>query len=154
MLNSPVHHAHSSRAGKPGLCLDPDTDRTGPSPITAATIMVVEDQPLVRALTGRMLRDEGYIVIEAQSAEEALLLLEQDAQVRLVLTDVAMPGMDGVRLADRIQHLYPDQRVMLMSAFVGLIAKIGFRAAPLPVLAKPFTAAQLVQKVREALLEH
>jgi CheY-like chemotaxis protein len=101
-----------------------------------------------------MLRDEGYIVIEAQSAEEALLLLEQDAQVRLVLTDVAMPGMDGVRLADRIQQLYPDQRVMLMSAFVGLIAKIGFRAAPLPVLAKPFTAAQLVQKVREALLEH
>ena|SRR5215210_3261270 len=154
MLTSPVRHAHTSSAVRPGLCLDSDAGRSGPSPMAEATIMVVEDQRQVRRLTARMLRDEGYPVIEAESAEEALFLLARRPDVRLVLTDVAMPGMDGVRLAYTVQQLYPQRRVVLMSAFVGLIAKIGIRGAPLPVLPKPFTASQLVQKVREALLPH
>jgi CheY-like chemotaxis protein len=101
-----------------------------------------------------MLRDAGYTVREAGSAQEALSFLEAAREVALVLADVIMPDISGVQLAEAIHERYPDQRVILMSAFSGEIAKIGVRGSPLPVLPKPFTASQLTQKIDEALRRH
>lgn len=117
-------------------------------------MMVVDDELWVRQMVARILKDQGFNVLEASSAEEALGLLQTAKEVRLVLTDVAMPGMDGVKLADTIRQQHPAQPVMLMSAFAGVITKIGVRGAPLPVLTKPFTAAQLAQKIQEFLKQH
>jgi CheY-like chemotaxis protein len=113
--------------------------------------MVVDDEPFVRHLTARMLRESGYTVIEVGSGEEALRSLVGADDIQLVLTDVAMPGMDGVKLADMIQHQNPAQRVMLMSAYVGVLGKLGFQGGPLKLLSKPFTAQQLQQRVKEAI---
>jgi two-component system cell cycle sensor histidine kinase/response regulator CckA len=153
MLTSPIIQSYSSCELHP-LWLDSDADKTGAAPLPQATVMVIDDQPAVRQLTARMLRDEGYPVVEAASAEEALDMLEAGTEVRLVLADIAMPGMDGVKLAETVRQRYPDQRVMLMSAFVGLIHKMGYEGPPVAILAKPFTPAELVKKVREVLRTH
>lgn len=135
-------------------CLDSQSEKTGPPLPTASTILVVDDEPGVRQLTARMLKDQGYPVIEVGNAEQALEQLKTSGQVRLVLADIAMPGMDGIKLADRIRELYPQQPVVLMSAYSGMIAKAGLRGLPHPVLPKPFTASQLVQKISDTLRQH
>jgi two-component system cell cycle sensor histidine kinase/response regulator CckA len=134
--------------------LAPDSEKSGSPLLTSHTILVVDDEPGVRQLTARMLRDQGYTVLEAGSAEDALNQLRTSGQVRLVLADVAMPGMDGIKLAEHVHELYPEQAVVLMSAYSGLIAKAGIRGLPYAVLPKPFTAPQLAQKISEALRQH
>jgi CheY-like chemotaxis protein len=117
------------------------------------TILVVDDEYYVRRLTGRMLRDIGYDVLEASSASEALAFIKGPVPVGLVLTDIAMPGTDGVRLAETIAERYPGHPVLLMSGFAGMIRKLGFDASPLPLLQKPFSAVDLGLAVRQALEE-
>jgi two-component system, NtrC family, nitrogen regulation response regulator GlnG len=80
--------------------------------------------------------------------------LRTSGRFRLILADIAMPGMDGIKLAEQVHELYPEQPVVLMSAYSGMIAKAGLRGIPHPVLPKPFTAPQLVQKISEALRQH
>jgi CheY-like chemotaxis protein len=132
---------------------DPQSpSKSGPyPPVQSGVILVVDDELYVRQLTGRMLRDLGYEVLEATTAAEALRILEGPAKIRLVLTDIAMPGMDGVRLADTIAEQHPGHPVLLMSGFAGVIRKLGFHSSPLPILQKPFNAADLDRAVREAL---
>jgi two-component system, cell cycle sensor histidine kinase and response regulator CckA len=139
---------------QPRCWLQPGSDTTGTASRSPATILVVDDEGWVRHLTARILRDAGHTVLEASSAEEALNSLEAAREVALVLADVVMPGMGGVQLADAIHERYPDQRVILMSAYAGELAKAGVRGAPLPILTKPFTAAQLTQKIDETLRRH
>jgi CheY-like chemotaxis protein len=83
---------------------------------------------VVRRLAARMLRDSGFLVAEASSAQEALQQLASSQGIRLVLTDVVMPGMDSIKLADTIQERYPDRRVVLMMAYTGMARKIGSHA--------------------------
>jgi DNA-binding NtrC family response regulator len=138
---------------EPRRWLRPDSESTGTSRLSTK-IMVVDDEASVRQLTARMLRDAGYTVLEASSAEDALRSLETSGEVGLVLADVVMPHMGGAQLAEAIHERYPGQRVLLMSAFAGEIAKMGVRGSPLSFLPKPFTASQLTQKVQEALRKH
>jgi len=112
---------------------------------------VVDDEYYVRRLTARMLRELGYEVLEASTAEEALSLMTGSTPVELVLTDIAMPGMHGVRLADTIAERYPGCPVLLMSGFAAVIRKLGFEGRSLPILRKPFGVGELAQAVREAL---
>jgi CheY-like chemotaxis protein len=140
--------------GRFPVWLDSQFEKTGRPLAAPATVMVVDDEPGVRQLTARMLRDHGYTVVEASSARDALNQLQVSGPVQLVLADIAMPGMDGISLADQMRQLYPRQPVVLMSAYSGLIAKAGLRGLPHPVLAKPFTSSQLVQKISESLRQH
>jgi two-component system cell cycle sensor histidine kinase/response regulator CckA len=137
----------------PQAWLSPEADRTGLGAVSH-TVLVVDDDRGVRRLTARMLRTEGYRVLEAESGEEALRSLEGDSSVRLVLTDVVMPEMHGLELADRALARNPHLHIVLMTGHAPeLTAHIGLRDSPFPVLLKPFTAEQLIAKVRDALAE-
>jgi two-component system, cell cycle sensor histidine kinase and response regulator CckA len=129
----------------------PDTDRTGLS-TGGRAVLVVDDDKGVRRLTARMLRSDGYRVLEADSGADALRMLEEDPGIDLVLTDIVMPGMDGFELADRATGRLPGLRVMLMTGHAPqLTALLQDRDLVLPLLLKPFTAEQLSAKVREVL---
>lgn len=81
-----------------------------------ATILVVEDETLIRMVSTEMLEDAGFRVIEAQSADEALKILEQAADVQLLFTDIRMPGsMDGLELAELVHRRWPNIRLLLTS---------------------------------------
>jgi len=117
-----------------------------------ATVMVVDDDADIRRLTERILRDAGYGVCSAGSAEDALLLVGRLQEADLLLADVVLPGLRGVELADRMVAAKPSLKVMYMSGYSdrGLSA-VELKAVEGQLLRKPFTAAQLVAMVRTAL---
>ena len=87
-----------------------------PSPVAAA-VLVVDDEVLARAVLAEELRDAGYAVVEASSADEAVAVLLSDVVIALVVTDVRMPGsMDGVGLARLLRADYPSVWVLMMSS--------------------------------------
>lgn len=117
------------------------------------TILLVEDEEVVRAITERILKNAGYTVITARDADEAIALWSTHAQsIRLLVTDVVMPGMDGLELATSIRTARPDLPVLFVSGYT--------REATLPLdlegpdtrfLQKPFTIDALVTSVEEML---
>jgi DNA-binding NtrC family response regulator len=138
---------------QPRAWLAPEGDRTGLAG-GAFCVLVVDDDHGVRRLTARMLRTQGYQVFEAESGAEALRTLESEPDIRLLVTDIVMPGMDGLALADQALAKLPQLRVMLMTGHAPeLTAQLNLRPSPLPVLLKPFTAEQLVGKVRDTLAD-
>ena len=136
-----------------GLWLSPDGDRTTPA-VRSGTVLVVDDDRNVRRLTARMLRTEGYRVLEAGSGPEALAVLEQEPGVHLMVTDIVMPDMHGLELADEAMSRLPGLKVLLMTGHAPeLTVHLDLRESPLPVLLKPFSKEQLSGKVRKALSE-
>ena len=114
---------------------------------------VYDDRGVLR-LTSRMLRMAGYRVLEAGSGPEALRLLGSESGIDLVLTDIVMPEMHGLELVDRALAAAPDLRILLMTGHaLELTTQLGGRESHLPLLLKPFSAEQLLAKVREALVE-
>ena len=108
-------------------------------------ILVVDDEPAICSLVKTLLELEGYAVLIAGDAETATHIYEEhSAEVALLLTDVKMPGMNGLELADRILRKKPQLRVLFMSGSDA--ASRGFGC-----LAKPFTRAQLISRVNQAL---
>jgi two-component system, cell cycle sensor histidine kinase and response regulator CckA len=109
------------------------------------TILVVDDEPSICRLVKTLLEREGYAVFIAGDAETASKIYEEhSAEVALLLTDMRMPGTNGVELADRILRCTPQMRVLFMSGSDA--ASRGFGC-----LAKPFTRAQLISRVNQAL---
>ena len=136
-----------------GPRLSPDTDRTGTQP-GAQRVLVVDDDRGVLRLTARMLRLEGYTVLEASSGAEALRVLDTEPDIRLVVTDVVMPGMHGLDLAANIMSREPRPQVVLMTGHgAELSTQLEQRDPSLPLLLKPFTSQQLIKTVRKALGE-
>jgi CheY-like chemotaxis protein len=117
------------------------------------TVLIVEDEDLVRALVVRALRSHGYQCREARDAKEALGLLEREqSQVDLVITDVVMPGMSGGGLGDRLALLRPELPVLYTSAFVDEdVIRRGLLEQGRPFLQKPCSPHDLARKVREVL---
>jgi signal transduction histidine kinase/ActR/RegA family two-component response regulator len=116
-------------------------------------ILLVEDEADLRAALVRLLASNGYQVIDAGDPAEALGIAEaSDGPIDLLLTDVVMPGMNGVDLAEAICAVHPETRVLLVSGHMVLDASIA-RALPAGVsfLAKPFEADELTAAVREVL---
>ena len=116
-----------------------------PAPGGKETILVVEDLAEVRELAATVLRTYGYRVLQAASAEKAMLLCEQD-KVHLVLTDVVMPNISGRVLANRLAELYPDIHVLFMSGYTGDMLS-GLMDRGVHFIAKPFVPEDLVRKV-------
>lgn len=131
--------------------LGTDGERTSPAH-TGEAILVVDDNDQNRMITARMLRAEGYKVIEARSAEQALEQLSEAPEIQVVVTDIVMPGgMDGVELAERISQVTPWRRVVLISGYARLFPKLGTSPVPFPLLIKPFSAEQLGRQIRDVL---
>jgi len=118
------------------------------------TILLVDDDPMVRGVARELLESSGYLVLCAESAEQALAKAgAHDRGIDLLLTDVAMPQMSGIELSTAAGRQRPTLRVLLMSgysgdAFAGDEAEV---ARTLPFLAKPFTRKDLLARVREVL---
>jgi CheY-like chemotaxis protein len=112
-------------------------------------VLLVEDEPNVRRVIRQQLIDLGYPVIEAESGPQALEMVEQIADIALVVSDVMMPGgISGRQLAERILGLNPQMRIVLMSGYAD---EPEFQTAgDLPVLAKPFDKQDLVQALQRA----
>jgi two-component system cell cycle sensor histidine kinase/response regulator CckA len=117
------------------------------------TLIVVEDEPLVRALALRTLRSLGYTCLEASNAAEALRPLEEaGSHVDLVITDVVMPGLSGGELGERLALLRPGLPVLFTSGFAGDdVVRRGLLEEGQPFLQKPATPRDLARKVREVL---
>ncbi len=123
-----------------------------PSPSAAhLRILLVEDEPTIRALAGRILRRAGNDVTSAASPAEALALPET-ARPDLLVTDVLLPEMDGIELHRRLSERWPGLRVLLMSGFPGGNARIEEAIARGEhFLQKPFGPSDLLEKVRAAV---
>jgi DNA-binding response OmpR family regulator len=117
------------------------------------TVLVVDDLRLARRIAVRILSEEGYRVLEADGAEEALQVLsEARGRVDLVMLDVVMPKVDGVALTKSIRAEWPNQRLLFMSAHPAeILARHGLKDLNVPFLAKPFTRTELLAKVNSAL---
>ena len=123
------------------------------TPFQVVTVLVVDDVRLARQIAVRILSEEGYRVLEADGADEALeVLSEARGRVDLVLLDVVMPNRDGVALTKSIREEWPDQRLLYMSGHPAeVMARHGLKDLNVPFLAKPYTRAELLSKVRSAL---
>ena len=109
------------------------------------TILVVDDHCAISKLVKLFLELEGYTVLTADNVESAISLYrEHQSAIALLLTDVEMPNGSGLDLADRVLQLDPGLRILFMSALDG--SRRGFGC-----VAKPFTQAQLIGRVGEAL---
>jgi CheY-like chemotaxis protein len=122
-----------------------------PPPVRAsrsATILLVDDEELVRLGTSEMLSDLGYEVIEANSGAEALRLLRAGDRPDLMITDYLMPGMNGVQLIEEALSLAPAMRVSLITGYSTIAEGPGTRV---PRLAKPFRQGDLAKFVADLL---
>jgi CheY-like chemotaxis protein len=117
------------------------------------TILVVEDEDLLRAVVCKFLQKYGYQVLEARHGKEALLICKRyKNRIHLMLTDVVMPQMSGAELAERLTPLHPEMKVVYMSGYpADALVKQGIFDQAAPLLLKPFKPIVLVQKVREVL---
>jgi DNA-binding response OmpR family regulator len=113
----------------------------------------VEDDPQLRALSSSVLSHCGYKVLTAGSPEEGLSICRTNhSDIRLLVTDVVMPRMNGRQLAEQILQVCPKVRVLYISGYTdNAIVHYGVLDAGLWFLAKPFTLSALVAKVREVL---
>jgi signal transduction histidine kinase len=118
------------------------------------TVLLVEDEEVVRDLVRLVLLKRGYTVLEARDGEEALWACEQhEGPVHLLVSDVVIPGvMSGRDLAERLETLYPGMKVLYMSGYTdNAIVRHGVLELGVAFLQKPFTPASLARKVRETL---
>ena len=121
-------------------------------PESARTLLVVDDDPMVRQIETEFLRLQGYTVLEAGSAAEALRVAASTATIHLLITDLAMPEADGLDLTRRFRAAHPKTPVLMVS---GSLPLLRVRSEPdldhFEFLAKPLQFDELLHKVRKLL---
>jgi len=114
---------------------------------TSPTILVVEDCAPIREIVGTVLRSRNFNVLEAATGPDALSVAADDTStIDLVLSDIRLPGMSGIDVAQALSERQPPLPVILMSAF-GEEYALG----TWPFIRKPFTAQQLIDRIQEVL---
>jgi two-component system, cell cycle sensor histidine kinase and response regulator CckA len=119
-----------------------------------STILVVDDEPPLVALVGMMLSRAGYQVLEASDGDEALRIsAEHPEPIRLLLTDILMPEMNGYELAEHLKTARPEAKVLYMSGYTDqiLLRSTGRSLGEAALLRKPFTQHKLITRVAELL---
>ena len=116
------------------------------------TVLVVEDETIVRTLVVDMLGDLGYRVLDAEDGASALTILQSTQQVDLLLTDVGLPGLNGRQLADAARDLRPALKILFMTGYVEhKLLMNGFLGPRMEVIAKPFAGDVLAAKVEHMI---
>ena len=110
------------------------------------TILLAEDDSSMRAYLARALERVGYQVVTADRGTDALRLIESE-RFDLLLTDIVMPEMDGIELAQKAAVIAPEMRVMFITGFAAVALKAGKAAPTAKVLSKPFHLRDLVAEV-------
>jgi CheY-like chemotaxis protein len=114
------------------------------------SVLVVDDDPLVRRLMAVMVAQDGYAALEAKSGAEALHLAEAN-RIDLLVTDVEMPGMNGLELVLVLKQRGLIERSLLVTGNVDSINHFHGLHSPVPLLAKPFNAGQLLGMIHALL---
>ncbi len=116
------------------------------------TILLVEDEETVRRVIERLLQKLGYDVLSASDAEEAMEVFQQrHDEIDLVLTDVVMPGLTGVEMAEVLREQRPDMKFLFTSGYTSKELGGSPQAPPEPFLPKPFSMDELSRSIRDAL---
>jgi len=137
--------------GKDGTgTMEPEgRDKDGPS----GTVLLVEDSDVVRDVVANMLESGGLTVLQASGGEEALALVRRgDTPIDLLLTDIVMPKMSGVELADRLERERPDVRILFMTGYAEeVVVNEGILGKHRECIGKPFNQVQITKRVRKIL---
>jgi signal transduction histidine kinase len=141
-LYLPVHHGEAS-------AVEVAQERTLQG--TGETILVVEDEPVVRSLVVEVLNDLGYETLEAGEASEALLITESQQRIDLMVSDVGLPGMNGRQLAEIVRRQRPGLKVLFATGYAESFATNDILGPDMAVMAKPFAIDAFAQKVGEML---
>ena len=120
-----------------------------------ATILLVDDEELLRAGVQEMLEMSGYTVITATNGHEAMACLKQNA-IDLVITDLVMPKMDGVDFVEQLRQIWPDVPVIVVSGSTrNIMQRYGIESIQVPgadaSLSKPFKGVDLMSQIKELL---
>ncbi len=138
------------RAGErgPGTTGDGGEERGG-----GETILLAEDEAVIRSLLVEILERDGYRVLTTSGGPEALsVAAAHRGEIRLLVSDVVMPGMDGRELAEQLATILPDIRVLFISGYAtDEVSRRGVLPVDTPFLRKPFSPRELLRKVREIL---
>ena len=122
-------------------------------PPTKGTVLVAEDEEGARTLIRTILEREGYLVVGVADGQEALeVVTDMFRKIDLLLTDIVMPGMSGLELAEQVRDLRPGLPILFMSGYVDAHPQ-NLESSPgsLNLLAKPFRPAELRKRVKEVL---
>ena len=119
----------------------------------AARILCVEDNPQNMRLVRKILKSEGYTVLEAENGIDALSVCERHSnQIHLIVTDVVMPMMNGDELAERLRRTRPETKIIFMSGYADeALNQHRVLETGIPLMQKPFTPDALLLKIREEL---
>jgi CheY-like chemotaxis protein len=140
-------------ADVPGEALDPDATGDGPlAPAESGSVLVVDDEPVVRNVIVRLLEEDGCRALCAEDGDAALEIFRAErAAIDVALVDVTMPGKGGLALLDEIRELDANIPVILCSGYAQVdLAQRTAHAANVDVLVKPFQPRELAEKVRAA----
>ena len=118
----------------------------------AERILIVDDEEPIRDLVSAMLSSANYVCTQTESGKEALSLLSSGSQFELMLSDLMMPGMDGIALLEAAKERYPDMPVIMVTAVTDVSVALGaIRNGAYDYLLKPFERDQLLATVRRAM---
>lgn len=115
------------------------------------TILVVEDEPVVRSLVVEVLHDLGYRTVEASEATEALIITESTQRIDLMVSDVGLPGMNGRQLAEIVRQQRPGLKVLFATGYAESFSANDFLGPDMGVITKPFAIDAFATKVGEML---
>ncbi len=118
--------------------------------MAAPLILVVDDDADVRPLAASILREAGFRVLEAADGDQAVRILDHHRDVALIFTDIVMPGLDGIALAQRAKSMRPEVKIIYATGFSHLAQSPGAALHGI-VLQKPYRPAQLEAEIRHAL---
>jgi len=142
----PVHTAPQPAKAAPVKSRDKPTDLWG-----TGTILLVEDEDMVRAVAERALSRQGYTVLTAENGEVALDLLARNERPDLLISDVVMPVMDGPTMVRKVRSRYPDLPILFMSGYAEEQLRKSIDLDNVSFLAKPFSVQQLAEAARDVL---
>ncbi|MFL0414541.1 PAS domain-containing sensor histidine kinase [uncultured Sphingomonas sp.] len=117
------------------------------------TVLLVEDEDMVRAVAERALTRQGYTVLTAENGEAALEIIESNPRPDLVVSDVVMPVMDGPTMARHVRARYPDMPILFMSGYAEEQLRRSISLENVAFIPKPFSVQQLAEAARDALAQ-
>jgi PAS domain S-box-containing protein len=113
------------------------------------TLLVVEDEPVVRSVIVDMLRDEGYRVLEAVDGPSGLRVLRETPNIDLLVTDIGLPGMNGRQLADQAREARPDLKILFITGYSeSVVMAKGFLLPGMEMITKPFDLDHFLRRIR------
>jgi CheY-like chemotaxis protein len=142
-LYLPRHHGDAAEERAPSAVADEHI-------ATGETVLVVEDEPVVRGVITEMLHDQGYRVLEATDGPSGLRMLRLNDRIDLLVTDVGLPGMNGRQLADQARETRPGLKILFITGYAENVAIAkGFLQPGMEMITKPFDLDNLSQRIRE-----